>query len=154
MHYSYPSFRIQEIVKAPKCLAEGERFTLEFKGERGRKFDVNLVLLDDGLYSDPRFLGHTHDVAIPETYAASLLLGGHKVRGPRPPRGRAAALVQAAHSIWMAPDIINPNLATTDDNNYHRREPLGAFAPTDLQDFISKTAELWNIDLGIEPSML
>lgn len=59
MRYPYPSHRIHEIVRAPKCVREGETFELKSKGERGTGFDVNLDLVDDGPFSDPRYLGNT-----------------------------------------------------------------------------------------------
>lgn len=151
MRYPYPSQRIHEIVRAPKCVREGEKFEVKSKGERGKGFDVNLDLMDDGPFSDPRYLGNTHDVAWPEGYKASLLLGGQKVRGVDfHAVGQRRWFKQRIPAGWHQ-DFRDPNLPTTDDQRW---EGLPDFAPTDFKDFIGKTAELWNIDLGWEESML
>jgi len=153
MHYPYPSQRINEIVKAQKCVREGETFEVTTKGEHGAKFDVNLDLVDDGPFSDPRYLGGTHDVASPETYKANLLLGSQKVRGvDYHATGQRRWFNQRIPAGWHQ-DIRDPNLPTTDDN-HHRRVPLNNFTPTDFKDFVGKTAALWNIDLAWEESML
>jgi len=153
MRYPYPSHRIHEIVRARKCVCEGETFEVKPKGERGAAFDVNLALMDDGPFSDPRYLGNTHDKARPEGYAASLLLGGQKVRGvDHHAVGQRWWFKQRIPAGWHQ-DLRDPNLPTTDDD-FHRREPLAHFAPTDFKDFIAKSAELWNIDLGLEETML
>jgi len=151
MRYPYPSHRIQEIVRAPKCLREGEVFTIKAKGEKGCKFDAELALLDEGPYSDPRYLGDTHDTASPEDYKANLLLGGEKIRGvDYHPVGRRYYYRQRIPAGWHQ-DIWDPNLPTADN---HRREPLPDFSPAHFRDFIRQTSGLWNIDTGEEATML
>jgi len=153
MRYPFPSHRIHDIVSAPKCVREGEKFEVKSRGERGKGFDVNLDLVDDGPFSDPRYLGNTHDVAQPEGYAASLLLGGQKVRGvDHHAVGQRRWFKQRIPAGWHQ-DIRDPNMPTTHDD-HHRRQALPDFTPTDFKDFIGKTAALWNIDLGWEESML
>ncbi len=153
MRYPYPSHRIHEIVRGRKCVREGENFEVRSKGERGAAFDVNLALMDDGPFSDPRYLGNTHDKAKPEGYASSLLLGGQKVRGvDYHAVGQRRWYKQRIPPGWHQ-DLLDPNLPTRHED-YHRGEALPQFAPTDFRDFIAKTAELWNIDLDLEESML
>ena len=80
MPFLYPSHRIHEFIKAPKVVRDGENFTVSSKGQQGAGFDVNLDLLD-GAFVDLRYLGGTHDVAVPESYKSALLLAGQRVRG-------------------------------------------------------------------------
>lgn len=153
MRYPYPSHRIQEIVRAPKCVREGETFEVKSKGGHGAAFDVNLDLVDDAPFSDPRYLGNTHDQTCPEAYKANLLLGSQKVRGVDfHAVGQQRWFKQRIPAGWHQ-DLRDPNLPTTLDD-HHRREALPDFAPTDFKDFIGKTAALWNIDLAWEESML
>jgi len=152
MPYPYASHLIPEIVRAPKCLREGETLEPKAKGPRGSSFGVNLDLID-GRYTDLRYLGNTHDVADPSGYSASLLLGGERVRGvDYHAVGQRLRYRERIPAGWHQ-DIRDPNLATTDANQ-HRREALPDFAPSDFKDFIGKTAQMWNIDLGWEASML
>jgi hypothetical protein len=50
-------------------------------------------------------------------------------------------------------NVIDPNLPT-DHDNYNRHLLLADFTPTDFKDFICLTAELWNIELALEGTML
>jgi hypothetical protein len=153
MRYPFPSHRIHDIVNAPKCVREGETFEVKSKGEHGAMFDVNLDLVDAGPFSDPRYLGNTHDQTNPEGYKANLLLAAEKVRGVDfHAVGQRRFYKQRIPAGWHQ-DLRDPNLPTTHDD-HHRREALPDFAPTDFKNFIGLTAALWNIDLAWEESML
>ena len=56
----YPARIVAELVAAPKCLPEGKRLEPIKIGERGGKFDINLVR-KDGLFVDFRFVGGIHN---------------------------------------------------------------------------------------------
>ena len=150
MSYRYPSHRIQEIVRAPKCLREGETFALVNRGEHGKAFDVKLDMVDGG-FTDLRYLGNTHDVTDPESYHASLLLDAHRIRGVDfVPVGRRHFFKDYLPAGWHQ-NVDDPNIPTTERRPH---DPLPDFAPTDLKDFISRTAALWAIDLDWEATML
>ena len=152
MPFPYPSHRIHEFVKAPKIVRDGETFTVSSKGQRGAGFDVNLDLLD-GAFVDLRYLGGTHDVALPEGYKSVLLLNGQKVRGvDYHPVGQRHFYKERIPPGWHQ-DKRDPNLPT-DHFDSNRREPLPGFSPTDFKDFVKLTAELWAIELAWEESML
>jgi hypothetical protein len=51
-------------------------------------------------------------------------------------------------------DIINPNIDPADWQNHHRREPLENFNPTELNNFLSRVARLWNIILPAQNEFL
>jgi len=152
MPYPIPSHRIHEIVRAPKCLQDGETLELTSKGPAGSGFDVMLDLID-GPYTDLRYLGKAHDLGKVDGYDASLLLAAHRVRGVGfNAVGRQRFYRQRISAGWHQ-NILDPNLPTGHDD-YNRHDPLPDFAPTDFKDFITKTARIWNIDLAWEETML
>jgi hypothetical protein len=55
MNYRHPRHRIEEIVKAPKCVSEGHVLDIEQRRGNGSKFDVPLDLIN-GPFCDMRYL--------------------------------------------------------------------------------------------------
>jgi len=152
MPFPYPSHRIQEFVKARKVVRYGATFAVSRKGERGASFDVNLDLLD-GAFADLRYLGGAYDVAVPECYKSSLLLAGQRIRGvDYVPVGQRRFYKERIPAGWHQ-NVIDPNLPT-DHDDANRHVPLPNFSPNDLDVFITLTAELWNIELAREGTML
>ena len=152
MPFLYPSHRIHEFIKAPKVVRDGENFTVSSKGQQGAGFDVNLDLLD-GAFVDLRYLGGTHDVAVPESYKSALLLAGQRVRGvDYVPVGQRRFYKDRIPAGWHQ-NVIDPNLPT-DHDDANRHVPVPGFSPTDFKDFIKLTADLWSIELAWEETML
>lgn len=153
MTYSYPRHRIQELVQAPKVVRENERLATERKGEDGASFGVNLDLLD-GPFVDLRYLGKAANHTQPPTYEASMILGGHRVRGVGHNHvGRNNLRAKRRIAAGWHQNLCDPNLPTT-HAEYNRHEPMAEFAPTDFGDFVGKCARLWKIDLQTEEVLL
>ena len=152
MPFPYPSHRIHEFVKAPKVVREGDTLAVSRKGQRGAGFDVNLDL-PDGAFVDLRYLGGSHDVALPEAYKSSLLLTGQRVRGvDYVPVGQRRFYKERIPAGWHQ-NVIDPNLPT-DHDDANRHVPLPDFSPTDFIDFIKLTSALWSIEIALEETML
>jgi len=153
MHYRYPRHRIEEIIKDPKRLSEGQVLEVETSGNSGASFDVPVDLVD-GPFCDLRYLGRAGRNKEPETYDASFLLEQQRVRGVgycpiKRENFRSKLRIPAG---WHQ-NICDPNVPT-DHPEWNRHDPLPGFAPTDFSDFVKRVAELWNIDLGWETELL
>lgn len=151
MSYPHPSHQIEEIVALPKCLPPDATLELERCGKERKsvKFETRPHLIDGG-FIDMRYLGNAPRLDQPETYEAAFLLANQRVRGvgynpiPRENLRYKRRIPKGWHQ-----NVCDPNLPTHDDRqNVHH--PLPDFAPTDFKDFVSRTAEMWNIDLGWE----
>ena len=152
MKYPYPKHRIDEIIKSPKSVRENEVFETNRKGARGAFFDVNIDL-KVGDFTDMRYLGKAHDVAVVDGYEAAFLLSAHRVRGVGfSPVGRRRFYKEHVPAGWHQ-NILNPNLPTN-HSEHNRHEKIINFEPIDFQDFIHKTSKLWNVELDIEKTML
>ena len=91
------------------------------------------------------------DILLP--YKASLLLAAQRVRGvDYVPLGQRRFYKERIPPGWHQ-NVIDPNLPTNHDD-YNRHLPLPGFAPTDFKDFIGLSAQLWNIELAWEETML
>ena len=153
MSYRYPPFRIAEIVAAAKCLTDGQSVEHERIGEHGARFDAYLDAVDGG-FIDLRFLGKATRLDLPASYDASFLLDSERVRGVgyclvARENFRAKLRIPAG---WHQ-NFCDPNLPT-DHPESNQHEPLPGFHPTDFTDFTRKTAQLWNIDLGWEKTLV
>ncbi|OAM90731.1 hypothetical protein OH491_03160 [Termitidicoccus mucosus] len=153
MNYRHPEHRIHEIVQSPKCLNDGQTFTIKSTGEHSAHFTVDLALLD-GPFLDIRYTGRAGRTNIPSSYDASLLLEQQRVRGV----GYCAVERQNFRAKLRIPkgwhqNICDPNVATNHPA-WNRHEPLADFAPTDFSHFIQLTSNLWNIDLNREEELL
>jgi len=146
MAYLYTRHQIQEFVQTPKIVRENTQLEVLKHGEHGAGFDVNLDLLD-GPFVDLRYLGKAADQREPPTYEASLILGGHRVRGVGHNFvGRNKLRAKQRIPAGWHQNRCDPNLPTS-HVEYNRHEPLPEFAPSDFGDFIGKCAQLWAIDL-------
>lgn len=152
MNFRYPRHRIQEIVKAPKCVTEGRALEIEAR-RGGSRFDVPLDLID-GPFCDLRFLGHAGQADDPTTYDASLLLDQMRVRGiGYHPVGRRNFRAKQRIPAGWHQNICDPNVPT-DHPDWNRHEALPGFAPSDFSDFVRRAAGLWSVDLRWEEELL
>jgi len=146
MSYPYNTDQIREILKADKCLPEGDAGELKKAGKNGR-YETR-PKLTNGPFVDMRYIAKAPLLPDVTTYDASFLLANQRVCGvgyhsvgrwnfrfkQRIPKG------------WHL-NVCDPNLPTNDPKqNIH--QPLQEFRTTDFRDFISKTTKLWKIDLG------
>jgi hypothetical protein len=153
MNYPFPKHRIDELVSAPKVVRENEQLSVERRGEAGAAFHVNLDL-QDGPFVDLRYLGKAGNGAQPHTYEANLILAGYRVRGVgHHAVGRNNLRAKRRIPAGWHQNICDPNLPTVHPES-NRHEPLQAFAPSDLGDFINQCARLWAIDLKAEEPLL
>ncbi|TAN37416.1 MAG: hypothetical protein EPN23_05335 [Verrucomicrobia bacterium] len=151
MKYQYAKHQIREIINAAKCLRDGETAEIKSNG-RGGKLDTDLELMD-GPFVDLRYIVKTHDYSLVEGSESNLLLAAQRVRGV----GYCAVGRRHFYTHRIPPgwhqNILDPNLPTT-DFDYNKHEPLLNFSPVDFDDFIRKTAKLWNIDLAFGDRLL
>lgn len=153
MNYPFPKHRIDELVSAPKVARGNEKLSVERRGEAGAAFHVDLDL-QEGPFVDLRYLGKAANNTQPNTYEASLILAGYRVRGVgHHAVGRNNLRAKRRIPAGWHQNICDPNLPTVHPE-YNRHEPLRAFAPSDLGDFINRCARLWAIDLKAEEPLL
>lgn len=153
MSYRHPATRIDEIVKAPKGLIDGQSVIPKHKGSKGLSFEAFLELLD-GPFTDLIFRGKAGVSSEPETYDSNLFLDQDRIRGV----GHCSVGRKNFRSKDRIPEgwhqnIVDPN-KPTNSPAYNRHEPLPDFAPTDFADFTRKVAAIWNIDLEWEGGLL
>lgn len=150
MNYPYATHQIQEFLDKPKCLPPGATLELERSGSgAGRAFEARPQLVD-GPFVPLRYLGKAPVLDDPTSYDGSFLVANQRVRGVgyhEVGRGNFR-FKQRIPKGWHL-NVCNPNLPTNDPaQNIHH--PLPEFSVTDFRDFISRTAEMWKIDLGWE----
>lgn len=146
MSYPYRTHQIQEILKAEKRLPEGD--PREFKKiGRGNLYETRSELID-GPFVDMRYIAKAPVLPDVTSYEASFLLANQRVRGVGyHPVGRWRFRSKERIPKGWHQNVCDPNLPT-DDPRQNIHKPLQEFTTTDLRDFISKTANLWKIDLG------
>lgn len=150
--YPIPSHRLHEIVKAPKCLQEGQSAEFRHHGSEGHRLDARLALLD-GHYEDMRLFVHTSDPNIVTRFESGFCVAGFRVRGiGYSPVLRMRKYKEYIPKGWHE-NVIDPNLPIEDDN-HNRHVALPDFAPTDLWDFRKKSADRWNIQLDFDQELL
>lgn len=151
MSYLYSTHQIQEILDKPKCLPEGEsgQWKKSGKKQEGNLYETRPQLIDGG-FLDMRYLAKAPLPQVVTSYDAAFLLANQRVRGVGYNAvGRNRFRFKESIPKGWHLNICDPNLPTNHPNqNVHH--PLPDFAPTDFHDFISKTASLWNIELGWE----
>lgn len=157
MSFPYRADQIREIVKARKVLRSGEflqsgkGIPFQAYGENGRRIDV-LLDLADGPLLDLKLHIRGPIYSNPETFEASLLLSGVRVRGIGwNPTNRSRFYRERIPRGWHE-NVIDPNLPT-DHPDQNRHEALPNFEATDLTDLFTKAAGLWNIDLNLEAQL-
>lgn len=151
MNYPYKLHQIEEILEMEKCLPPGDNLELEkmSKGEVGRHFETRPQLID-GPFVDIRYLGKAPVLGDQTTFDASFLLANRRVRGV----GYQAIGKQNFRFKTSIPkgwhlNVCDPNLPTNDPKqNVHH--PLPDFTVSHFHDFVTRTADLWKIDLGWE----
>jgi hypothetical protein len=145
--FPYSGVLIHEWIVAPKSVVE-PKLDFRSRGEHAARSRVTLQLRAGGA---PAFLEWTLNagrVDQPESYASAFLVDRVKVRGVdfhELPRSRFYREISPAG--WHQ-DIIGPV------ENDQRREPVAIHPVTDLQDFATKVARLWHIELPEAPSLL
>ena len=160
MSFPYTTLQIREIVQSPKVLRHpelleaGEPIPFENYGERGKRIDLHLDLVDGPALVDLRFHIRGPVFDNPETYEAALILYGERVRGI----GWHATGKKRYYGKEVIPkgwhqNAIDPTLPPGHpDRDPH--PPLDAFAPTDLTDFFTKAAKVWHINLQFNEGLL
>jgi hypothetical protein len=150
--FRFPSHRLQELIRAPKCPAQKAEVRWKDRGEKGKELRLALDLVDGPLAG---FVLHATcgDVAEVTSYRAALILEGERVRGVdfslvARKKFYRDHLVKGWHE-----NVIDPNLSAA-DRNRNRHEPLENFAPTDLDSFLRDVCRLWHIDLDFGEAML
>lgn len=152
MAFRFPSHRILEVVRAPKCPRSGQRIVWESEGQAGKRLQLDLDLVDGPLIGI-RLLVNSHDSSVPTGYRAALVLEGERVRGvDYSPIARKKFYKEFIPQGWHE-NLIDPNLPTNDSNR-NRHLPLPDFAPIDLRDFVRLLAERWHIELNFEQTLL
>jgi len=144
MKYRHPKKQIQSIIKQDKCLIDHDT-TVQIKTSnagKGLEFREKILLMD-GSFLDMDFLGTAPLKDDPTTYHTNFLLEARRVRGigygrmdtynPHKKEKKAEGWHQ---------NIEDPNTG----ENLH--EPIECFQISDFKDLISKSAKMWNIDLG------
>ena len=152
--FPYTDFQIEEIVQTRKHPRDWEpvRFEKVAKSKDSRRADIQLVR-QDGRTDQIRLVVHGR-IERPQSYRAALLLQDIRIRGVDYHEiSRSRFYKEVTPKGWHQ-DIINPNVDLADRQNYHRREPLENFNPTELNDFLSRVAGLWNIVLPDENEFL
>lgn len=152
MSFRYKTAQIAEIVKAAKVLREGRSLVFRGYGEKSKSLDVDLDLKDGALLDlRLRISGGRFDD--PTTYEAALILADQRVRGIGYSATRRMRFYKERIPKGWHENVIDPNLPTRDDH-YNRHEPLTGFEPTDLDDFLRKVCQRWNIELPIKNVLL
>ncbi|MFQ3670567.1 MAG: hypothetical protein SNJ84_03825 [Verrucomicrobiia bacterium] len=150
--YPIPSHRLQEIVKAPKCLQEGQSTEFRHYGSKGHKLDARLALMD-GHHEDMRLFVHTSDPHLVTRFESGFCIAGPRVRGI----GYSPVRVMRKYKEYIPKgwheNVIDPNLPGKDED-HNRHIPLPDFSPTDLRDFTKKSADRWNIQLDFDQELL
>lgn len=147
VRFPYTGFQIEEIVKTPKHPRGWEpiKFEKAAKSKDSRRADIQLVR-EDGRTDQIRLVIQGQ-IEKPESYRAVLLLENVPIRGvDHHDIERRRFYKEVIPKGWHQ-DIINPNIDPADWQNHHRREPLDNFNPTELNNFLSLVAGLWNIVL-------
>ncbi len=148
--YPFSPVRIEEIIKAGKCLDEGEDLEFSKHGGSGLGLDLRPAL-KDGQYLDMRFVVNCSDPARTDTYESAFLLAGPRVRGiGYSPIERKKKYKVHIPKGWHE-NVIDPNISGDDGN---RHVALPDFFPSDLRGFTRKSAERWRIDLEFHGDLL
>lgn len=151
MSYPHPTHQIQEIIAKQKCLPPEATVELERCGRERKsvKFETRPQLIDGG-FIDMRYLGSAPRLDQTDTYEAAFLLANRRVRGVgyNPIERQNLRYKRRIPHGWHQ-NVCDPNLPTNDER-YNVHHPLPGFAPMDFKDFVSRTAEMWNINLGWE----
>jgi hypothetical protein len=157
MAFAYRAEQIIEIVKwrkvprLPDFLKPGEPIPFQELGEKGRRIDMLLDLVEGPLV-DLRFHVRGGIFDNPETYESSLLLSGQRIRGIGwNPTARKRFYKEKIPAGWHE-NLMDPNRDLGSDD-YNRHLPLIDFKVVDLTDFFMKTAKHWNIELNLEEEL-
>jgi hypothetical protein len=150
MSFQYSSRQILEIVKAVKCVRENQPLDFKGSGERGKKLDVNLDLMDGPLVNLRLSItaGRFDD---PATYRAALILEDQRIRGVDYSYIEHRRFYKTVIPKGWHQNVIDPNRPTRDANQHL---PLHHFIPTDLKDFLKRVGTLWHIELNLDEVLL
>lgn len=152
MNWPYSSAVVHDLAKAAKCLAPGQSPVFTKQGEHGRELSVMLDLVDGGLYH-LKLLVAAGRADLPETYEASFLLNNRRVRGigfsklDRKKQYKKTHVPKGWHE-----NVIDYLLPVTDDGQ-NRHLSLPDFSTTDLQDFLKKVCQHWNIQIDFNQDL-
>lgn len=152
MPFRFPSHRILEVVRAPKCPRISQRIDWESEGQTGKCLKLDLDLIDGPLVG-LRLHVNCHDSSNPSSYRAALVLEGERVRGVDFSLTARKKFYKEFIPRGWHENVIDPNLPTSDPNR-NRHLPLPDFAPVDLRDFVRLLAERWHIELNFEQTLL
>jgi hypothetical protein len=150
--FRFPSHRLQELIKAPKCPASDAEVKWKDRGEKGKELRLALDLVD-GPFAGFAVHVTCGDGAEVTSYRAALILEGERVRGVdysliERRRFYRDYLVKGWHE-----NVIDPNLPSSNQNR-NRHEPLNDFEPSDLESFLREVCRMWHIDLEFGEALL
>lgn len=160
MSYPYTPQQIQELVKTakvlrrPEILLPGEPIPFAKFGDRGKRIDLPLDLVDGPPLVDLRFHVRAPVFDDRDTFEAALILASARVRGVGwNPTGKKRFYGREVIPKGWHQNVIDPNAAAGHAAG-NRHQPLDNFDPTDLADFFTKAAALWHIDFDFEEHLL
>ena len=150
MSFQYSSHQIVEIAKSPKSVRENQQLDFKSYGDRGKKLDVNLDLMDGPLVNLRLSItaGQFDDTA---TYRAALILEDQRIRGVDHSYIEHRRFYKTVIPKGWHQNVIDPNRPTRDSNQHL---PIDHFTPTDLKDFLKKVGTLWHIELNLDEVLL
>jgi hypothetical protein len=152
MPFRFPSHRLFEIIQAWKVVCPGQRVEFESEGSRGKKLALALEVVN-GPLMNLRLLVSCYDATKPESYSASLVLDGERIRGIDYSKIRRFRRYKMHIPKGWHENLIDPNLPTDDDNR-NRHLALPDFKPADLKDFLHQVAKRWHTELEVEGLLL
>jgi len=150
MSFQYTTHQIGEIVNRAKIIRENQQLDFKNFGERGKKLDVDLDLMDGPLMNLRLSITAGH-FDVPATYRAALVLEDQRIRGIDHSYVEHRRFYKMVIPKGWHQNVIDPNQPTRDSNQHL---PLPSFEPTDLKDFLSKIAVLWHIELSLDEMLL
>jgi hypothetical protein len=152
MPFRFTSHRLHEIVRAQKIVCAGQRVEFESEGSKGKKLSLTIEL-PGGQMMSLRLLVSCYDATQPESYTASLVLEGERIRGVDYSKIRRLRRYKEHIPKGWHENVIDPNLPTDDDDR-NRHVALANFAPTDLKNFLHLVAKKWHIEIEAETLLL
>lgn len=146
MKYRHNKKQIENIIEKDKCLIDLDSTVQIKKSNEGKGLEFReKTLLMDGSFLDMDFLGTAPLKDEPKTYHTNFLLEGRRVRGIG----------------YGKMDVYNPRKKEKKSQGWHQNiedpntgenlhEPIEGFEISGFKDLVSKSAKMWNINLGYE----
>jgi len=153
MPFRYQSSQIGEIVAAAKyCGVVPVRFDRYGESGSGRKFETFLGMRDGSIIA-LKLKVSAGVVSDPTTFSAALVLDGERIRGVDYSHIERRRYFRLVIPRGWHQNLIDPGLPTGKAER-NRHESIPDCKVTDLQGFLRFIGSLWNIDFGIEETLL